>query len=39
MEVAGKTAILRALGDDEERERVAIELIPDLVGSPIHRES
>ena len=32
-------AIRRALGQDEERERIALELIPGLVGSPIYREA
>ncbi len=32
-------AILRAIGEDKERERIAIELMPNLVGSPIYRES
>lgn len=32
-------AILRAIGQDDERTRTAIELIPHLVGSPIYRES
>jgi NAD(P)-dependent dehydrogenase (short-subunit alcohol dehydrogenase family) len=32
-------AILKALGEDEERETTALELIPGLVGSPIYRES
>jgi len=30
-------AIRRALGQDEERERTALELIPGLVGSPIYQ--
>lgn len=32
-------AILRALGEDPEREQAALELIPGLVGSPIYRDS
>ena len=32
-------AILRAIGQDEERERTALELLPHLVGSPIYREA
>jgi len=32
-------AILRALGEDKEREATALELIPGLVGSPIYREA
>ena len=32
-------AILRAIGKDEAREKTALELIPNLVGSPIYRES
>lgn len=32
-------AIRRALGEDKAREAVALELIPELVGSPIYRES
>jgi NAD(P)-dependent dehydrogenase (short-subunit alcohol dehydrogenase family) len=32
-------AVLRALGSDEKRERTALELIPELVGSPIYREA
>ncbi|BBC72549.1 short-chain dehydrogenase [Altererythrobacter sp. B11] len=32
-------AMLRALGEDSERERTALELIPGLVGSPIYREA
>jgi NAD(P)-dependent dehydrogenase (short-subunit alcohol dehydrogenase family) len=32
-------AIFRALGQDAEREKTALELIPGLVGSPIYREA
>jgi len=32
-------AILRAIGADEEKERTALELVPNLVGSPIYRQS
>lgn len=32
-------AILRALGEDKQREATALELIPGLVGSPIYREA
>lgn len=32
-------AISRALGHDEQREKTALELIPELVGSPIYREA
>jgi NAD(P)-dependent dehydrogenase (short-subunit alcohol dehydrogenase family) len=32
-------AILRAIGHDPERERTALDLLPNLVGSPIYRES
>jgi len=32
-------AILRALGRDDERTQTALELIPNLIGSPIYRES
>lgn len=32
-------AIQRAIGHDEARERTALELIPNLVGSPIYREA
>ena len=32
-------AILRALGEDEAREKTAQDLIPGLIGSPIYRES
>ena len=32
-------AILRALGQDRQREATALELIPGLVGSPIYREA
>jgi short-subunit dehydrogenase len=32
-------AILRALGEDKQREAMALELIPGLVGSPIYREA
>ena len=32
-------AIRRALGEDEERQGVALELIPGLVGSPIYNEA
>jgi NAD(P)-dependent dehydrogenase (short-subunit alcohol dehydrogenase family) len=32
-------AIRRALGEDEAREAVALELIPGLVGSPIYNEA
>jgi len=30
--------LLRALGEDRQREATALELIPGLVGSPIYRE-
>jgi len=32
-------AILRALGEEQQREAIALELIPGLVGSPIYREA
>ena len=32
-------AIRTALGDDPEREQIALELIPGLVGSPIYRDA
>lgn len=32
-------AILKAIGHDEERERTALELLPQLVGSPIYRNA
>jgi NADP-dependent 3-hydroxy acid dehydrogenase YdfG len=32
-------AILAALGEDEERTRTALEVMPNLVGSPIYRDS
>ncbi|MDB5718713.1 MAG: short-chain dehydrogenase [Sphingomonas bacterium] len=32
-------AILRAIGRDETRERTAVDLIPNLIGSPIYRAS
>jgi len=32
-------AMLRALGEDKEREETALDLIPGLVGSPIYREA
>jgi hypothetical protein len=32
-------AIRRALGRDDEREKTALELIPNLVGSAIYREA
>lgn len=32
-------AILRAMGEDKDREATALELIPDLVGSPIYNDS
>lgn len=32
-------AIFRALGHDQEREKTALDLIPDLVGSPIYRDA
>jgi NAD(P)-dependent dehydrogenase (short-subunit alcohol dehydrogenase family) len=32
-------AILRALGQDEARERTSLELLPHLVGSPIYRDA
>lgn len=32
-------AIRKALGEDREREEIALELIPNLVGSPIYRDA
>jgi len=32
-------AILRAIGKDETREKTALDLIPNLIGSPIYRDS
>ena len=32
-------AIRRAMGEDKEREAIALELIPGLVGSPIYDEA